>query len=55
MGYVFLLEIIKLSLLIFDYYLKAFTALRLFEYLFKVADHYDNILIDNFNTKWLII
>jgi hypothetical protein len=30
-------------------------ALRLFEYLFKVADHYDNILIDNFNTKWLII
>ena len=55
MGYVFLLEKIKLSLLKFDYILKAFTALRLFEYLFKVADHYDNNLIDNFNAKWLII
>ena len=31
--------------------LKAFTALRLFEYLFKVADHYDDNLIDNLNAK----
>ncbi len=44
---------IILSLLIFDQYLNKLTALRLFEHLFKMADHYDNILVDNFNAKWL--
>ena len=44
---------IILSLLIFDQYLKKLTALRLFEHLFKMADHYDDILVDNFNAKWL--
>lgn len=42
-----------LSLLIFDQYLNKLTALRLFEHLFKMADHYDDILVDDFNAKWL--
>lgn len=44
---------IILSLLIFDQYLNKLTALRLFEHLFKMADHYDDILVDDFNAKWL--
>ena len=42
-----------LSLLIFDQYLIKLTALRLFEHLFKMADYYDDILVDDFNAKWL--
>ncbi len=42
-----------LSLLIFDQYLNKLTALRLFEHLFKMADHYDDILVEDFNAKWL--
>lgn len=44
---------IILSLLIFDQYLNKLTSLRLFEHLFKMADHYDDILVDSFNAKWL--
>lgn len=42
-----------LSLLIFDQYLNKLTALRLFEHLFKMADYYDDILVEEFNAKWL--
>lgn len=42
-----------LSLLIFDQYLNRLTALRLFEHLFKMADYYDDILVDDFKAKWL--
>jgi len=42
-----------LSLLIFDQYLNKMTALRLFEHLFEMADYYDDILVNDFNAKWL--
>lgn len=44
---------IILSLLIYDRYLTVETALPRFEHLFKMADHYDDILIKQFGTKWL--
>ncbi|OAV42730.1 trypsin-like peptidase domain-containing protein [Lewinella sp. 4G2] len=44
---------IILSLLIYDRYLTAETALPRFEHLFERADHYDNILVDRYGAEWL--
>ena len=44
---------IVLSLLIYDRYLTAETALPRFEHLFQKADEYDNILVEKFGGKWL--
>lgn len=44
---------IILSLLIYDRYLTVETALPRFEHLFERADHYDNILVNQFNARWL--
>ncbi|MEM9928952.1 MAG: serine protease [Bacteroidota bacterium] len=44
---------IVLSLLIYDRYLTVETALPRFEHLFEKADHYDNVLVDEFGAKWL--
>lgn len=42
-----------LSLLIFDQYLNKISSLRLFNHLFEMSDHYDDILVDTYNAKWL--
>lgn len=44
---------IMLSLLIYDRYLTVKTALPCFEHLFEKADHYDNILVEQFGAAWL--
>lgn len=43
---------VTLSLLIYDRYLNVDTGIRLFEHLFERADHYDNILIEQYGAKW---
>lgn len=43
---------IILSLLIFDQYLNLDIAKELFEKLFQTADHYDDILVDQFSAQW---
>ena len=44
---------VLLSLLIYDRYLTVETALPRFEHLFERADHYDDILVERFDAKWL--
>lgn len=43
---------IIMSLLIYDQYLNVKTGVKLFENLFKAADHYDNILVEDFGAIW---
>ena len=43
---------IILSLLIYDRYLNADTGLKLFKHLFAKADHYDNILVEEYGAQW---
>ncbi len=43
---------IILSLLIFDRYLNVETGLQLFKHLFEKADHYDNILVEEYGAQW---
>ncbi|MEO1517300.1 MAG: trypsin-like peptidase domain-containing protein [Bacteroidota bacterium] len=43
---------IVLSLLIYDRYLNADTAARLFKHLFERADYYDNILVEQYGAYW---
>ncbi|MBR9920275.1 MAG: trypsin-like serine protease [Bacteroidetes bacterium] len=44
---------IILSLLIFDQYLDGDTASKLFRHLFETADHFDNILVEEYGAKWI--
>jgi serine protease Do len=43
---------IILSLLIFDRYLNVETGFKLFGHLFDKADHYDNILVEQYGASW---
>lgn len=43
---------IVLSLLIYDRYLNMDTGMKLFKYLFEKADHYDNILVEEYGAIW---
>lgn len=43
---------IIISLLIFDQYLNASTGKELFENLFELADHYDDVLVDRYKATW---
>ncbi len=43
---------IIMSLLIYDRYLNADTGLELFKHLFAKADHYDNILVEEYGAQW---
>ena len=43
---------IILSLLIFDRYLNVDTGRQLFQHLFERADHYDNILVEEYGAHW---
>lgn len=43
---------IILSLLIYDRYLNVDTGIQLFKHLFEKADHYDDILVDEFGAIW---
>ncbi len=43
---------IVLSLLIYDQYLNVETGMKLFQRLFERADHYDNILIEEYGASW---
>ena len=43
---------IILSLLIYDRYLNVATGVRLFRHLFEKADHYDNILVEQYGATW---
>lgn len=43
---------IIISLLIYDRYLNEDTCLKLFTHLFEKADHYDDILVDEFGATW---
>ena len=43
---------IILSLLIYDKYLQEETALKLISNLFEKADHYDNILVEQYGANW---
>ncbi len=43
---------IILSLLIYDRYLNLETGLQLFKHLFEKADHFDNILVEEYGAKW---
>lgn len=43
---------IILSLLIYDHYLNIETGMPLLENLFQMADHYDNILVENYGAQW---
>ena len=45
---------IVLSLIIFDRYLNAETGTNLFKYLFDKADHYDDILVDQYGAIWKV-
>lgn len=44
---------IILSLLIFDQYLDKYIAKKLFDHLTEAADHYDDILVDEFGASWI--
>ncbi len=41
-----------LSLIIYDRYLNLETGLKMFRYLFEKADHYDNILVEQYGATW---
>lgn len=41
-----------LSLLIYDRYLNLNTGMKLFKHLFEMADHYDNILVEQYGAYW---
>jgi len=43
---------IVLSLMIFDRHLHTDTGLKQFQFLFEKADHYDNILVEQFGAQW---
>jgi serine protease Do len=43
---------IVLSLIIFDRHLNAGTGLKQFRFLFEMADHYDNILVEQYGARW---
>ena len=43
---------IIISLLIFDQYLNKTTGVKLFNELFHQADHFDDILVDQFGARW---
>lgn len=43
---------IILSLLIYDRYLNVDTGMQLLEHLFQMADHYDNILVEEYGAQW---
>lgn len=43
---------IIMSLLIYDQYLNVTTGVKLFENLFNAADHYDNILVEEYGAIW---
>jgi len=43
---------IVLSLIIFDRHLNADTGLKQFRFLFEMADHYDNILVEQYGAQW---
>ena len=43
---------IILSLLIYDRYLNVNTGIQLFKHLFEKADHYDDILVDEYGAIW---
>ncbi|MEO1435051.1 MAG: trypsin-like peptidase domain-containing protein [Bacteroidota bacterium] len=43
---------IVLSLVIYDRYLNPETGMNLFKYLFEKADHYDNILVEQYGAQW---
>ena len=43
---------IILSLMIFDRYLNVESGLYLFKYLFEKADHYDNLLVEQYGAIW---
>ena len=45
-------DFVVLSLHISDSYFEVETGLRLFKYLFEQADHYDDILVDDFGAAW---
>lgn len=45
---------IILSLLIYDRYLNVSTGMKLLEHLFQMADHYDNILVEDFGARWKV-
>lgn len=45
-------EDVVLSLLIYDRYLNANTGEKLFKHLFERADHYDNILVEEYGGEW---
>ena len=46
---------IILSLLIFDQYMERAIAKRLFEHLTITADHYDDILVNDFGAEWIVV
>jgi serine protease Do len=43
---------IIISILIYDQYLNATTAIKIFQELFIAADKYDDLLIEKFNARW---
>ena len=43
---------IIISLLIYDQYLNVETGTTLFKHLFEAADHYDNILVEEYGANW---
>ena len=45
---------ILLSLLIYDRYLNEDTGMQMLQLLFEKADHYDNILVDQFGAQWKV-
>lgn len=45
---------IILSLIIHDRYLNEDTGVKLLKYLFEKADHYDDILVDQYGAKWKV-
>lgn len=45
---------IILSLLIYDRYLNVSTGMKLLEHLFLMADHYDNILVEQYGARWKV-
>jgi len=52
MGFSISGQNIILSLLIYDRYLSEDTGQKLFKNLFDKADHYDDILVDQFGARW---
>lgn len=45
---------IILSLLIFDQYMEREVTRKLFDHLTSTADHYDDILVDDFGAEWIV-